>query len=231
VHGAALRQLAGRPPGAAAPWSRLIACGKQVALLLRSGTNGLARRRHRDLTLRQAWWLTQSIGQNATSARSTRPPSALQGLLAAAVVVQQAGVAGLGARPQVRQQLAAPADVEDAAAIEPGHRGSGNRGAQVGFRRDPGEGQVAQHADQRLQSLILDLEGAHPGAGRRQPALAAALPDAGRRSRRQAARPILVRPDQLVARPLELLLELADPPLVGQGGLLPVAPGAREPAF
>jgi hypothetical protein len=49
---------------------------KQVALLLRSGTNGLARRRHRAFTLRQAWWLTQSIGQNTTSARSTKPSRA-----------------------------------------------------------------------------------------------------------------------------------------------------------
>ena len=40
-----------------------------MPLPVRSGTKGFSSRRQSCLAIRQAWWLTQSIGQNTTSAR------------------------------------------------------------------------------------------------------------------------------------------------------------------
>ena len=64
------------------------------------------------LAMRQAPWLTQSIGQTTASQPLDHLLDAVQAVVDAAVVVEEQRHARLGCRPQVGHDGRAPADVE-----------------------------------------------------------------------------------------------------------------------
>ena len=93
-------------------------------------------------------------------------PERLQALLLTAIVMQQAGFPRCGARAQMRQQLTAPADIEDAAAFELRRIFLGDGSDRIPFRHHcrPGLRGLDHQPEQCLQSLVLGLERGEPGA-------------------------------------------------------------------